>query len=299
MPSGTRLLQILGDLGVPGADIDEALRLRPRLDEREDLTFAADRSRSELLRGLGRLGEWSAPDLSGATDPLLHHFWLYVFAGAYDEVRAWHHGRGIDPDVGRRTLADLGRHVQHTRRRQGHGGLTLNQDWLSLHFRGSIYQLGRLQFELITLDEDTAAMITADGSPVAAGAAALSVHIPDHCGPFTPAQVDESFALATTFFPAHFPEHRPVAFVCHSWLLDPLLRDHLSPTANMITFADRFRVHRSAEPDDLDFVKTVFGVAGLDDLDALPRTTTLQRVLLDHLAAGGHWHPGTGWRPFA
>jgi hypothetical protein len=33
-------------------------------------------------------------------------------------------------------------------------------------------------------------------------------------------------------------------------------------------------------------------------LDELPQQTTLQRAIVAHLRAGGHWHSRTGWFPF-
>ena len=52
-------------------------------------------------------------------------------------------------------------------------------------------------------------------------------------------------------------------------------------------------------PGDEDALFFTFARRGPVDLDALPRDTTLQRVILDRLQAGGHWQVRQGRIPMA
>lgn len=298
---GQALRQILEDLGVPHADIEAGLRLDAGLERYPQLTALRRRAGEALLQDLGQPApEHPLPTFAGTEEPLLRYFWMFVFADLVPQVTAWHAARGISAEVSRRTLADLGRHMSHNHRRLGYGGMTLNVDWLCTHFQGQLYQLGRLQFELTSLDRPTAAEIAASGRAAAAGDPCLAVHIPDYCGPFTQAECRASFARAHDFFAEHFPDVATDVFTCHSWLLDRRLPHYLPPTSNIVQFQELFTLaHREQTVDDANFFASVFGVPEVSDLDALPQTTSLQRALVQNLRDGHHWYGGVGWRPLA
>jgi hypothetical protein len=298
LPSRTELLEILEDLAVPGDDIDAVLRLRSRLDERDELRWLLDRAVAQLVNGLGSDGATRPfPTLAGVTDPLLRYFYVFVYAAMCPITREWHAARGVSPEVSRRTLADVGRQLTHNHRRLGYRGLNTNADWLMKHFCGQLYQLGRLQFEIVRLGNTTGREITAGGQPFGPGDPALAVHIPDYCGPFTPAQCQESFNAVRRFFAKHFPEHRAGVLTCHSWLLSRDLVNYLPADSNIVQFARLFTVnHRESPAQDDMFFRFVFGVPSADNLDALPQDTALQRALVQHLRDGKHWTGGVGWR---
>lgn len=198
---------------------------------------------------------------------------MYVFLAALPAVREWHTARGIPDDVSWVTLADLGRHTAIYRRMNGRPGFD-EQRWLSLHFRGAIYELGRLQFER-----------RADH--------ALDVHIPES-GPLDPEACTASFAAARKFFAQHFPEEEYSHAVCTSWLLDPQLREYLPPSSNIVQFQERFELVDEGEDGDEDVVGFVFRRRWPVAIDELPRGTTLERAVGAHLAVGRHWRTPTG-----
>jgi hypothetical protein len=148
------------------------------------------------------------------------------------------------------------------------------QSWLTLHVRGAVYELGRLQHHR--------------------GDGAIGLHIPD-AGPLTPEAVSASLDEGRLFFARHFPEEGYTAFSCGSWLLDPQLREYLPEESNIIRFQRRFELEPYAEPEGLDadveVLRFVFRTLSTP-LDELPRRTALQRAIVDHLSAGRHWQ----WR---
>ncbi|MFD5540909.1 acyltransferase domain-containing protein [Streptomyces sp. NPDC127079] len=224
---------------------------------------------------------------------------MYAFLVAVPHVRAAHRELGVPGDITRMTLTDLGRGMALHRRRYGRGGLGARQaHWLTRHFCGRLYQLGRLQYELAGLGTRTAQAITGAGTEVAAGTPSLNLHIPDFLGPLTPAACDRSVLRAREFFARYFPDEKPVVATCHSWLLDPQLRRHLPADSNIIRFQERFRPGwDDREPADTTPVAFVFGDPDLPPSD-LPRRTSLERAVGDLLRAGGHWYTGHGWFPW-
>ncbi|MER7840474.1 acyltransferase domain-containing protein [Streptomyces sp. NPDC096040] len=324
LPDADDLPELLLDLAVPHEDINQVVALRK--------TVTADPGVQRLLAECADEVTGATATKAGAGDPsglgelaatapaaLDGYFLVYVFLAAVPHARAYHHARGVPADVSRRTLADLGRGMTLHRRRYGRGGLApLQASWLTRHFRGELYQLGRLQYERARLGEHTARAITATDTDtgtgtntdtgtdtgtghavsVAPGQPCLNLHIPDYCGPLTPTACDRSLALAREFFPQHFPEEQYPVATCHSWLLDPQLRRYLPADSNIVRFQDRFRPgYVDPEPADTTAVRFVFGAPDLPVRD-LPRRTSVERAVGDHLRAGGHWYLGHGWIPW-
>ncbi|MGW4798697.1 acyltransferase domain-containing protein, partial [Nonomuraea sp. NPDC004297] len=175
-------------------------------------------------------------------------------------------------------LADLGRNLAIDRRMRREGWPVM-QSWLTLHARGGLYELGRLQHQR--------------------GATAIDLHIPES-GPMTPDAVEASLDEARAFFPRHFPDERPTTFSCGSWLLDPQLREYLPADSNIVRFQGRFALDPYEEPEgqdaDVEVLRFVFRTLSTP-LDRLPRRTVLQRAIVDHLKAGRHWQIRRGHFP--
>ncbi|MEU6772853.1 acyltransferase domain-containing protein [Streptomyces sp. NPDC046759] len=299
LPDTDDLPELLLDLAVPHEDVNELVARRRRVTDDPGTLGLLRECVEELFRGPEGTGH--PPDLAELFDAvpadLSGTFAVYVFAAAVPRTLARHRARGIPAEVTRRTLADLGRHMAVHRRRYGSTGVHARR-WLVRHFRGELFQLGRLQFERARLGERSALALTAAGLDAAPGTPCLNLHIPDFHGPLTPAACDRSLAWAREFFARHFPEERPAAALCHSWLLDPQLRRYLPADSNIVRFQDRFRTAREdTEPADTEPVQFVFGDPGLP-VAQLPRRTSVERAVGDHLRAGGHWYIGHGWFPF-
>jgi hypothetical protein len=275
---------LLARLGVSPPDRAEMLAARPSPGDP-----LVDRLRRELLDGMGQ-----ARDGLSWPEDAPPYLYPWVLLSTVDDVLEYHRSRGIPEDVSWATLADLGQQLRVGRRRLGRSGLT-SPGWLTLHFRGDLYQLGRLQWQrtLIPLDRlRTVWPWASEALP------ALSVHIPA-IGPLDPAACDESFAQATAFFAKHFPEVEYRHAICHSWLLDSQLREYLPAGSNILRFQERFEPvppDPADAPDDAQVIELVFERRP-DSLDALPTETALQRAIVAHLRAGRHWYFRTGWCP--
>jgi hypothetical protein len=301
LPDTDTLPEILLDLAVPHEDINDLVALRRTLAADAGAMRLLGECVEELVRDIGEVGVEVplAERVTEAPAALGAHFAVYVFVAALPHTRAYHRERGVPADVSRRTLADLGRNMAFHRRRRGRGGMEVPQ-WLTHHFRGELFQLGRLQFERARLGQRTGRAMAAAGLDAAPGEPCLNLHIPDFLGPLSPAACDRSLELARDFFARHFPWERYRVAVCHSWLLDPQLKRHLDPDSNIVRFQERYRAGRDPgeEPEQADTEPVRF-VFGDPDLPAagLPRRTSVERAVGDHLRAGGHWYIGHGWFP--
>ncbi|MFI1399818.1 acyltransferase domain-containing protein [Streptomyces sp. NPDC020681] len=295
LPEADDLAESLLDLAVPHEDINELLALRGRMTADPLLRRTLEASVRELVRDMGKIdGRWEAPRSDDHPGPTGRYLPVFVLLAALPQIRAYHRERSVPADVSRRTLADLGRQMAVHRRRRGTGGLLI-PGWLGLHFRGEIYQLGRLQFERSRLSSRTGAAVRAAGLPLGPGDFVLDMHIPDFLGPITPEACNRSLDRAREFFARHFPAERYRVATCHSWLLDPQLAEYLPKDSNIRRFQDRFRpAYEEKEADDESPVAFVFGDPEVPPV-ALPRRTSLERAIGDHLRAGRHWYGGHGW----
>ncbi|MGC0274058.1 acyltransferase domain-containing protein [Pseudactinotalea sp. Z1739] len=234
----------------------------------------------------GTLGQWGYtedrvfapwPDLQGRPRGLIPM--LALLAGV-PVVRQYHADRGIAAEYTYAALADLGQQIWVFRQVFGEFGLD-NQEWLTAAWSGALFWLGRLQVNLLPYG----------------GGHVISTHIPQ-TGPLRPEEVDDSFALARDFFATHFPDAPARALHCDSWLLDPHLAEVLDAGSNIVDFGRRWRLVGEARESDAAVLYFVFGYRprpGQEpDRSGLPRRTSLERAVLDHLDAGGHWYARTG-----
>ncbi|WP_061293082.1 acyltransferase domain-containing protein [Herbidospora cretacea] len=239
-----------------------------------ELRWLLDRSTALVRADLGG-GGWlvPGPELPRERGPAFRHLYVYGYLALIDVVRGYHRDHGVPDAVSWATLADLGRNLA-VDRRMNREGWPVMQSWLTLHVRGAVYELGRLQFHR--------------------GGTTLDLHIPES-GPLTPEAIDASLDRARAFFPRHFPGEDHTAFGCGSWLLDPQLLDYLPEDSNIARFQRRFELEPYEEPEgidaDVEVLRFVFRTL-TTPLDRLPRDTVLQRALVDHLKAGRHWR----WR---
>jgi hypothetical protein len=295
LPDADELPDVLLDLSVPHEDINELVALRVRLAQDAEAMTLLARCVARFVRDMGEIGKgWEPPSFPASTGPLGRFFHIFVFVAVLPYVRVYHRERGVPEEVSRRTLADLGRHMAVHRRRRGTGGL-LFPWWTALHFHGELYQLGRLQYQRARLGQRTGRAVAEAGLGRGPGDPCLSLHIPDFRGPLSPSACERSLALAQAFFAEHYPDERYEIAVCHSWLLDPQLRLRLPAHSNIIRFQDRFELaYQETTPDDGVPIGFVFGDPELP-VEGLPRRSSVERAVVDHLREGGHWYGGHGW----
>lgn len=302
LPSGTEVERLMGLLDIAEVDRADVRAARGAVADDPAYRWLFDRCYHQLARSIGGLGEIDGwPTLPETADPAGRCLYVWVFLAAAPLVRDFHAGRGIPEPATWRVLRELGSQMANSRALSGRTGLATHS-WMTGHFRGVLYRLGRLLFERqrIWFDaEPVAGETRSDRSLPRRGDWSLGVHIPG--GRLTPESCDDAFAQARDFFGRHFPDEPYRFATCVSWVLDGQLAAHLDPRTNIMAFQGRFTPLPAAagqeEPADGETVESIFrrpwpGPVGLD---ALPRATSLERAIVDHLRAGGHWYYRAGW----
>jgi len=286
LPDRSYLPAIFDRLAIDEIDRAEILAAWPSPETDVATWGSLERAYQALVTDMGgfRPLELSGPAVDST--PLGRYFFVYVYLAALADARRFHARRRIPDDVSWATLSDLGRNLKRDRLLLGDGGLRTS-GWLTLHFRGSIYELGRLQFNRMTVRAAHVADAFREGDH------ALGIHIPES-GPLTPEASDESLGQARGFFARHFPETPTRLGLCTSWLLDPQLADYLAPDSNIVRFGRRFTLVGDGYDGDADILRFVFHRIA-PRIDDLPQRTTLERAIVAHLRAGKHWRSRTGW----
>ncbi|GAA4659523.1 acyltransferase domain-containing protein [Arthrobacter cryoconiti] len=246
---------------------------------------AASAVQDYLLAALGNPSDSPTPDVDVDGTPATEIQWLEAMIRFVPALQQWHAERDIPDAVTRDTLADFGRHLRINRRVHGRFGMDTYK-WLSHHFAGRIFQLGRLQYMLHQPSTDIPG--------VEADEWVLGIHIPEGGG-LGMHLVTESLAQARRFFAAHFPEHPLTTANCESWLLDPYLAEHIDPESNIARFAALFTPYGAPRDEATDAVYFTFRTRSMEHLDLLPRTTALQQLVLGRIEAGGIWQVGTAF----
>jgi hypothetical protein len=288
LPPVSAAPRLLRRLAVMPDDAAEILAGWPSERWPLELGWLLERVVAVVHADLGGAG-WLEPGASLPRDrgPEWKHFYVYAYLALLADARAYHAAHGVPEAVSWATLADLGRNLAVDRRMNGEGWPVMAQ-WLTLHVRGGIYELGRLQFQRGRVRR------RGPGNGALEGLA-LALHIPE-AGPLTPEACDESFRYAREFFARHFPDEPYRTVTCGSWLLDPQLADYLPPESNIIRFQRRFRLLPGGHDGKEDVLRFVFRTL-TTPLAELPRRTTLERAVTDHLRAGRRWQVRTGWLP--
>ncbi|MDG4800252.1 acyltransferase domain-containing protein [Micromonospora sp. WMMD980] len=140
----------LDRLAVPPHDAAEILAGWPEPGSpwwTPELRWLLDRSIALVRADLGGHG-WlpPGPALPRERGPAWRHLYAYAYLALVDVARGYHRDHGIADDVSWTTLADLGRNLAVDRRMGGEGWPVM-QSWLTLHARGGVYELGRLQHQ--------------------------------------------------------------------------------------------------------------------------------------------------------
>jgi hypothetical protein len=140
---------------------------------------------------------------------------------------------------------------------------------------------GSVQRQAIVLEKSLWQKVFGPGDPV------LGIHIAA-IGPMDHAQCGESMSRALEFFPRCFPERKFKAFVCGSWLLDSQFEDWLPRDSNIVRFLSEFYLYPLPWANDHQTMERVFR-GPVKDLDSAPQKSSLQRAIIAHMKAGGHW----------
>ena len=146
--------------------------------------------------------------------------------------------------------------------------------------------LGAIRRELIELELSEWELVFKNGDPC------LGIHIAAS-GPMEHAACGDSVRRAVPFYRELFPDRPFKALTCGSWLLDPQLEKHLPAASNIVRFLSEFYLHPKPKANSDQTYERVFDDPHAD-LATAPQKTSLQRMVVEHVKAGGRWRGGGG-----
>lgn len=163
--------------------------------------------------------------------------------------------------------------------------------WMTGFFDLTRFSFGRLQFEMRKSEH----YYSDNSRSVNIGDPVINVHIPRTGTPLSPEGCTLAFREAAEFFKDEF-KNSPVTFVCHSWLLDPKIKEFLRDGSNIKAFADRFTVVNTDYCPEGDYseIWRLYDEDFSGSLDILPEDSSLRRNMKHYLKNGGRWAEGYG-----
>lgn len=151
--------------------------------------------------------------------------------------------------------------------------------WLTSHLHCGIVRLGRVQFQPEILQED----LIYNGKTIARGSEILHIHVP-FGGALPINEVQDSLNRARKHFNAQYVH-------AESWLLDPTLKKYLSPSSNILAFANLFELYKTEQSDSIE--RFVFKVIKKDKKE-YEATNRFQCDIKQALMQGTVFYSGYG-----
>ena len=143
-------------------------------------------------------------------------------------------------------------------------------DTLNARATGEKIRLDKREWRLVLTPEDNV----------------IDVHIPIGVELTVP-NMEAAYERAVKIFAECFPEFKPKAFVCFSWLMDPQLREMLNPESKIIAFQSKFlRFPMKANGDGACIFLFKNTLRKKYDIPALAEDTSLQRKVKRHYLDG-------------
>lgn len=157
--------------------------------------------------------------------------------------------------------------------------------WYRIFCDLSLHKIGTLEFEKTVADFD----YSAKGVTVRKGDPIIAIHIPPK---FKMSRETVTEALKKSY--QYYGFSGRVPYQCDSWLLYPDFEDIFVKGGNVAEFRTFFEVIRTTDHATFEDCWRVFKVGKIEDLNALPGDTRLQRNMLKHLKSGGKTGDGFG-----
>lgn len=163
--------------------------------------------------------------------------------------------------------------------------------WFKGFFDMERFALGRLQFEKSEFNYDSYAK---NGYMINKGDLVINMHIPS-CGALTQASCLDSYKQAYEFYKNRFTDNDDIVpFVCDSWLLYPAHEEFLPNTSNIVAFLRNFEVVNTSIHENFGDLWRIFYKPYNNNINAMPRDTSLQKAYADWVSKGNPVGGGYG-----
>jgi len=196
---------------------------------------------------------------------------------------------GIPLDIYEATIKDLDYKKTECQLVYGINGI-FPFSWYVGLFNLEILAFGRLQFQILTLYED----IDKENVHLKKGERVINIHIPRDGTKLDYERVKESYRLASKFYIEHYGFTYPIPFMLESWLMDPIIKEFLPLTSNIVKFTSDFVLFKSSVSPSYDEIWRLFDKKYEGDFDTLPADSTLRRKYIESFKKGRGFGRGEG-----
>ncbi len=167
------------------------------------------------------------------------------------------------------------------------GGLYLGElPWLSHTFKMKLFKIGSLEYYLGVAGEDFSEYGISKGENV------IEVHIPKGAD-LSLESCKKSLGMAKEFFDKYYPEHKYEYFTCHSWLMDPTLKEFLKPESKIMQFQNLFNVIKK-DKNDAILRYTFKWNTTKGTLGGTPAASSFAEKVKKYVLSGGEFYEGYG-----
>lgn len=203
------------------------------------------------------------------------HFYILVGILNLEKLIEFYKEHDISNDILLHTLQDTAIFMMDRKSKTRRLNVPSNF-WLYKSYSGEAFRLGRMQFEMTTLKEDSTIPGLSKGDDILEG------HVPQG-EPMDHDACWESYKRSFPFFEEHFGFYAKAVHLS-TWMLDPALIEILPPTSNIVKWANDATLFPDILPATIG--RFIFGDVNFDPKTA-PRDTSLRRAILDHIEKGG------------
>ena len=222
--------------------------------------------------------DWSDPLVRGEARP---DFFLFLSLLAVREIIAVHKERDLPEKITRETCLGVGtksldffffNHVPGTVKRAIY--------WFLHPMRGELFKVGRFEYMLRKASE------VHETFPEKLGIDCwvLDMHIPGG-GSMSREVTFSSWKEGLEFFSALYPDRKPEAVVCVSWIFSPDLPLFLPAESHLVALQDTVHIH-PVTWSEIEGVPFIMGTSS-ENPDDWPDETSLQRAFKKHVKGGG------------
>lgn len=208
---------------------------------------------------------------------------LAVCLAYADFTRDFYKEKGIPPEIFYDTMQDIKIWCENNNNK----GLK-NYKWIQNHLRGELFRIGRLQYQMFTLDSR---LLDYKVLPFSKGDRMIYVHIPQG-EKLIYSDCVASLHKAKEFFAEYFSDFEYTFFFCESWLLYEENYAFMKTSSNILQFQSLFEVVCS-KPIDVQAVERIFGKRKWRISD-YPENTSLQKSAKAYMQGGNKLGIGIG-----
>ena len=189
-----------------------------------------------------------------------------------------------------KSIYDLNYRVERYHKSYGCYGLGERDiQWLSPLYKGEIYDLGSLRFQISWFSNKEIERTDYQYMPLAnkwkerfpEGTPVITLHILADTD-FRPEKIDASFQMAREFFATYFPEHNYEIFICRTWLLYGPTRDILGKGSNIASFSKRFEIIADNQ-NTKQALDRIYGTSDLEVIRQMDKRSSLAKVAYQNL----------------